>query len=431
MKNTLLILLFVSSYVYNQEQIDWNNVMGLSGTNFKTVSQTAENYFKTHVEENEEQSEGNPLSIENYSRWKNFWQYRVGDGTVQNAGVFNPQIQALSTPPCGSPWNSNWKCLGPDGTQITTANLGIVTQLTFDPDDPNTLYMGTLISGVWMTHHAQNSFPDWQCLQDQNGNPGMGVSNILVLPNGGGTHKRVFVGTSPNYGIGVMESADGGLNWNLMAGLNLGTQPVLQLVIEPGSTPNFMYVVTPQNLIKVDLNSGPNYTTTNLFSFTSTNCVCFYPGGYWNLRKAILDPTNNNILYYTTNGFDETGQVYPNCTNTGMRLVKLNITTLASTDITPQIVAGQFDIDNIAINSTTTAGHNLIIAYHRKNIGNIYTQIYNGTTLLAPVVGNSLPSYYGDLQNKTSNSWQQPKELILKSGLTKTDTYLNHLLETR
>lgn len=149
MKRIIVVCLLIYNNVYGQEKIDWNNTMGLNDANFKTISEKAEEYFELNQEEvNSEITEGDPLSLENYRRWKNFWEYRVGDGSVQNAGIFNPESQYLNMPTCNS--SSNWNCLGPDGSQITTSNLGIVTQLTFDPDDQNTLYIGTLNSGIWV-----------------------------------------------------------------------------------------------------------------------------------------------------------------------------------------------------------------------------------------------------------------------------------------
>ena len=108
----------------------------------------------------------------------------------------------------------NWVSLGPTpGAYFNYGNISsrVVTG-TFDPTDPNIIYIGPANGGVWK---STDSGVNWTPLTDDQ--PSMSMGAIAIDPTNtnnvyAGTGEATYSGAS-YYGRGLLKSTDGGANW--------------------------------------------------------------------------------------------------------------------------------------------------------------------------------------------------------------------------
>ena len=132
-------------------------------------------------------------------------------------------------------FNAQWYPLGPSKTTTPVlAQLGLVSALWVDTTDFLTLYAGSNTGGLFKTTDGGEN---WHCLTDTVFTTG--ILSIHVDPR---NKNRILAGTghysfSRNYGVGMLESLDGGLSWH-ETGLNTQKIPGNFVVQESGMRPD-------------------------------------------------------------------------------------------------------------------------------------------------------------------------------------------------
>ena len=132
---------------------------------------------------------------------------------------------------------SNWQPLGPFDTPIILSNgkkrgNGRVNAITFDPFDPNIIWLGTPGGGLWKTIDGGNN---WTTNTDNL--PVIGVTSIVIHPT---NNQIMYIATgdgdgADTYSIGVLKSTDGGNTWNT-TGLSYGVNQkkrINKLIMNP------------------------------------------------------------------------------------------------------------------------------------------------------------------------------------------------------
>src|SRR5215218_8576940 len=101
--------------------------------------------------ESEEEVDNDALK---FSRWKSFWENRMGDAIDKSpTGNFRHYIGALSTlsstPICTSSslYPATWSLLGPQ--QLPRQEIGRIDALAIDPVNSSVAYAGAPNSGLW------------------------------------------------------------------------------------------------------------------------------------------------------------------------------------------------------------------------------------------------------------------------------------------
>ena len=113
-----------------------------------------------------------------------------------------------------------WRSIGPD-------NIGGRTlAVSFNPQNPNTVYAGSASGGLWRSRTAGVGPAAWEYVDT--GYPVLGVSSIAIAPD---DTNAIYIGTGEvygyqdadiglsirttrgTYGIGILKTADGGQTW--------------------------------------------------------------------------------------------------------------------------------------------------------------------------------------------------------------------------
>jgi len=204
-------------------------------------------------------------------------------------------------------------------TNLAPMNFsGRVISLGFHPTNANIMWAGSAAGGLWKTTNggtgAANGI-NWTPVNT--GFPVLGVMSIAVHPTDGNTlyigtgevynsniyggptstgNIRVFRGT---YGIGILKTTDGGVNWT--KSLNFDSTQlvgVAEIAINPSNT-NIVYAATTLGVYRTT-DGGANWT--NVFPVPLAMDLQFKPG----------DP---NVLYFTAGNFGSAGTGIYKCTN--------------------------------------------------------------------------------------------------------------------
>ncbi len=173
--------------------------------------------------------------------------------------------------------SSNWIPMGPfDHTNAGSwsSGQGRVNVSKVDPNNPNTVYIGTPDGGAWKSEDNGDS---WVSIADQL--PIWGVSGIAIDPT---NSNIIYLSTGDedgwnSYSDGVYKSTDGGANWVQLSGLNniqLG-----EIYINPNDS-NMLWVCSDSGLYR-SVNGGNTWSLSE----------------YGTVKEIRLKPNNPNILY--------------------------------------------------------------------------------------------------------------------------------------
>jgi len=222
----------------------------------------------------------------------------------------------------GSP-NGEWESLGPE-------NIGGRTLcLAFHPTDSNTIYAGSAGAGLWKTTTQGDGRFAWEHVPT--GFPVLAVATIAIDPDNPdhmligtgetygvgfarpGTENRLTRGT---YGIGILQTNDGGESWTQVLDFDqeriIGIQ---DLEINPNNTLE-VYAATTSGVYK-SVDGGNEW---NLI-FIKSNCV-----------DIEIDPNNGEVVYLSHGNLNFSlhaarSGIYKS-TNSGERFIELTHSNL-------------------------------------------------------------------------------------------------------
>ena len=173
---------------------------------------------------------------------------------LENALTFNQQSQSII---------GDWTSVGPDQPVYTAdepthivPGLGRVTAICFHPSNPNKIYVGTPLGGLWFSENNGNT---WQNLNTDNISA-LGVSAIAIDPI---NHNKIYIGTGDRdghdtRGIGIYKSIDGGMTWNPLPLDNCSEHYVSKIIINQGY-PAKILVASSRGIFKTT-DAGANWT---------------------------------------------------------------------------------------------------------------------------------------------------------------------------
>ncbi len=264
---------------------EWIKMMKDQRVNFYDVQKAANEYYETH-------DKGKGSGWKQFKRWEYLTEQRVyPSGDRHNLPVVWDEVTAFNEKYPASNNRSvreSWVELGPHTSANVTGHwspgIGRINVIALDPNDDQTIYIGSPSGGLWKTtDEGQN----WQPLTDNQ--PVLGVSAIAINPT---NTDIIYIGTgdkdaSDNYSVGVLKSTDGGATWNT-TGINWNiyqNRTIAKLLIDPNN-PNTLYAATTEGLFKTT-DGGDNWN--NILS--------------GNIDDIEFKPFDYNTIYAVTRRF--------------------------------------------------------------------------------------------------------------------------------
>ncbi len=261
------------------------------------------------AERDAEEREGIPSVLKQMDLWSDMRTYpnKTMDASAFTRSYEIARAMAIAEEKNGINTNSitatPWTALAPMNFS------GRILSIGFHPTDANTMWVGSASGGLWKTTNGGTGGAggiNWQYVPT--GFPVLGVSSIAVNPSaateiyigtgevyssvtGGSTgagHIRTFRGS---YGIGILKSTNGGLNWTKTLDFSSSSlKGVMDLAINP-TTPSTVFAATTDGIYRTT-NSGGSWTLIHNIPYAMD--LCFKPG-------------NSNILYVGSGNFQSAG----------------------------------------------------------------------------------------------------------------------------
>ena len=306
------ILFILSSYLKAQspKENNWVDLMNDPKENFYDVVDAFEQYW-------------NGKSVEKgrgwkqFKRWEAFMEPRVFPSGERNTSnyLFNAfnSAEGISSQTY-SPGIGDWSLVGPtNGNSLN--GIGRINAIAFHPTDNNIIFAGSPAGGLWKSTDDGLS---WTTNTDLL--PNLGVSAILIDPDNSNT---MYIGTGDRdggdtYSIGVLKSIDGGQTWDA-TGLSFNVSQsyrVTGLIMHHDSS-NFIIASTRTGIYK-SIDAGDSWTVIQGGSF---QCIVQIPG----TNKIFAGTSSNGEIWMSTD-FGSTWTKITNGLPSSGRRVELAVT---------------------------------------------------------------------------------------------------------
>ena len=289
---TFLYFLLFSTTLFAQE---WVKKMEDPNANFFEIQQSFNKHWKKQERKeklksffmfdrkDEIESEGLLL----YKRWEHTIKPRVfpsGDRSLMlESGKEMERLIADPIYRSSMQANGNWQPMGAFTVPADGGGAGRLTCVRFHPTQPNTIFAGAPVGGLWKSIDAGAT---WTVMTGVL--PSLAVSDVAVDANNPNiiylASGDLAAGDAP--GIGVLKSVDAGLTWQI-TGLNFTVSQgryVSRIIIDPINS-NILWAAASNGIYKSN-NAGVNWTKV-----LTTN----------NVRDLELKPGTSNVLYATSN----------------------------------------------------------------------------------------------------------------------------------
>lgn len=222
-----------------------------------------------------------------------------------------------------------WESIGPHNRG------GRTLALEFNPQNPNTIFIGTASGGLWRSYTSGIGETAWDYVDT--GFPVLGVSTIAFLP---GDSMTMYIGTGEvynvaasgtgaayratrgSYGIGILKTTDGGETWEKSLDWSYNqNHGVWSVKIDPNDT-NIIYAATTDGVYK-SINGGTSW-------FKSLNVAM--------ANDLVIHPNNSNTIVVGCGNFGSTGNGMYKSTNGGVNWTKI-------TNVLPSTFQGKIQLN--------------------------------------------------------------------------------------
>lgn len=302
MKTKLLILSLLIGGLSQAQFVSsapWNSTNNATSRQQKTIDELVDEfnqYWLTH-DKNKKGSGYKP-----FMRWETHWRnlsneqgYLISADELWAAWQEKNQAKAMRNSMALPP--SDWQPVGPfthTNTGSWSSGQGRVNFVYEDPNNSNTVYLGSPAGGIWKSTDAG---VNWQPLSDFL--PQIGVSGIVVDHTNSNV---IYIATgdkdaSDTYSVGVLKSTDGGATWNT-TGLSFGGSNSFagDIMMHPSNN-QILLCATSSGLYKT-INAGVSWSVVQSGDF-SQGALRFKPAD-----PTVVYAVTGNRFYRSTNTGD-------------------------------------------------------------------------------------------------------------------------------
>jgi len=306
--------------------------------------------------------------------WKAFkrWEYMMRSRVDASGRIPNPMAVFTEWKKAHAQFeNSNlkhsnstqavptWQYIGPPNGVPNGGGAGRLCFITFDPNTPSTIWVGSPAGGLWK---STNSGANWTVINDQL--PNLGAAHLAIDP----TNTNVmYLSTgdrdaSDTYSIGLLKSIDGGLTWNT-TGLSYTVNQMrnVNCVLIDYTNPQVLYAATGQGIYK-STDAGVNWLNVK-------------SGGYKDLKFKSGD---NNTIYACGNGFARTSNAGATWTNGSFPSPNANSVGRVAMAVT----AADPNIVYVLAGQGSSASYGFAGFYKSTNSGVTFTKVCSSPNLL-------------------------------------------------
>lgn len=302
MKTKLLILSLLIGGLSQAQFVSsapWNSTNNATSRQQKTIDELVDEfnqYWLTH-DKNKKGSGYKP-----FMRWETHWRnlsneqgYLISADELWAAWQEKNQAKAMrnfmALPP------SDWQPVGPfthTNTGSWSSGQGRVNFVYEDPNNSNTVYLGSPAGGIWKSTDAG---VNWQPLSDFL--PQIGVSGIVVDHTNSNV---IYIATgdkdaSDTYSVGVLKSTDGGATWNT-TGLSFGGSNSFAGDIMMHPSNNQILLCATSNGLYKTTDAGANWNVVRTGDF-SQGALRFKP-----TDPTVVYAVSGNRFFRSTNTGD-------------------------------------------------------------------------------------------------------------------------------
>ncbi len=288
-------LLFISFFLVNTATAQkYKQMMQDNSINFYEVVKEAESYFDT-INKTKKGS-----GWKGYQRWAHDNEYKYypdGNRSKEDPYFVSKQFSAFkSKTPFLKSGSIAWKELGPVSPGQLTGHysfgMGRVACFYIDPNNPQTMYLGSRTGGFWKTNDGGNSWTGGST----DFLAACGVNTITASPTNSDSILININNSNNHYTHGIYRSIDGGDTWSLsnFNPINLGwgglgsNREIYKIKYHP-TIPDLIFIGTRTGLYRSDDNLQSWSTIVANDDFTDID----------------FHPTNPNIVYaYAKNKAD-------------------------------------------------------------------------------------------------------------------------------
>jgi photosystem II stability/assembly factor-like uncharacterized protein len=408
-KSFFCLFILFSIEANAQQTISYKEMMEDNSYNFYEVVKAADAYFDAN-------GRGKGSGSKGYERWKNENESKYApSGDRYNVDHYTATkayqaILAKNNYKHKGSFDDGWEDLGPyDANNITShysPGIGRVETFWVDPNNSNTIYLGSRSGGFWKTTNGGNT---WKNTTDFL--VASGVRTIDVNPN---NKNEILINVQHGgngYTYGIYRSTDAGETWSpsLFVPSNLGwgglgdNERIYKIAYHP-TVANKLFIGTTKGL----------YTSTdNLATWTSvytgaTTDVAFHPTNDQIIYAFKNSGTDRNLLQKSSNGgtsFVDAGSFANNST----RQIFISVSASEPTHVYAASTSGVY--------KSTDEGDNFSFLSNPDETGLAFS--------VSDLDINNMIYGYVDLYNSTNNgqsftqrtSWSNQNEAYIHADL--------------
>lgn len=233
-----VLTLFMVLTMINAAGQTLQDVLSSGETNFVEIVNSVESYYSENPE---------AKGRKQYERWKHHNHTRLDqNGNIQNTGLINFNAAVAEAQEQNKKLNlpgGDWSTIGADESHAFSGSdeigVGRINCIAVDPDNSNTIYVGTPQGGVWRANSFWQGNHIWVPLTDGL-TLSIGISSIVIADAPSGNNPiYVLTGDADGWDapyMGVLVSYDNGDSWfgtSLMSPSYNSSRTAHKLIVDP------------------------------------------------------------------------------------------------------------------------------------------------------------------------------------------------------